>query len=150
MIHYNDNLYHSGVKGMKWGVRKDKRGGLPSARKLRKQIKNANKNPDNNRHTIKVSKKFAKEVSNTKEYKRMMNSLEFWDALNKQAQAQGGRLALTREQMNAHNKTVSDAEKKASEVKKKYVDQYASAMLKDLGYKDTESGRNYLKKKGLV
>lgn len=136
---------------MKWGQRRRaERGGLPSSRKLKKQIKKANKNPDNNKNTLKTSKKFANEVSKTKEYKQMENSLKFWSSMSKAAKDQGGTLYLTKEQRDGHNATVSAAEKKASEIKKKYVDQFASSMLKDLGYKDTKAGREYLKKKGLV
>ena len=42
------------------------------------------------------------------------------------------------------------ADNKAYDIDQKYQDKMASAVLADLGYRDTKSGRDYLKNLGLI
>ena len=153
MYEYPDYLMHHGVKGMKWGVRKKTTDATQvSKRKLKKQMVKANRKPDSNKNTKRVSKEFNKKVLSTKEGKAYSNTVEFWAKMNKIASDQGGRLTLTKEQAE-HFKSVQDAyEKKGREMYNtdKVRDQFASAALKDLGYDDTRSGRDYIKKLGLI
>lgn len=135
---------------MKWGHRKAQRGGLPSARKLKRQIKKANKNPDNNKNTIAVSKKVGNKALNSKEGKAYQNVIKNLASFEKAAKAKGGTMVYTKEQADFINKTQNDFNNKYQSIAKKHIDQYAGAMLKDLGYKDTKAGREYLKKKNLV
>ena len=144
-------LYHHGVKGMKWGVRKkDKRGGLPSKRKLNKMIKKANKTPENNKNYISISKKATKELQKSKEGKAYENLVRNMAALENHAKSQGARMVYTREQADQINKIQKAFVEKGEAISKKYQNEFASAMIKDLGYKDTQAGRDYLKKLKLV
>ena len=99
----------------------------------------------------KLDKKFSKELSNTKEGKAYRNTLHNMAALEKAARERGGRMVYSQEQANSINKVFADYQKKGKEVyESKYREKAASAYLKDLGYKDTEYGRAYLKRHGFV
>ena len=149
-LNQEDFLYHHGVKGMKWGHRKDKRGGLPSKRKLKKMIKNANKTPENNKNYIAISKKATNELLKSKEGKAYSNLITNMAKLEKDARAQGGHIAYTTEQAKGIKQIQDNFVKRGETISKKYQNEFASAMIKDLGLKDTQAGRDYLKKHKFV
>lgn len=133
---------------MKWGVRKDRRGGLPSARKLKKKIAKANTTPYKNKHTMAVNKKINKETDKTKEAKELNTALSYYQ--NQIKKANGAKVLIPTDEMKNLDKLYERYEKKFYEIANKHIDEYAGALIKDLGYEDTQAGRDYLKKKGLV
>ena len=94
MTLYQPYLAHYGVLGMKWGVRHDKKRSTDatqvSKRKLKRQIKKANKNPDSNVNTKKLDASVNKKISATKEGQAYKNQVEFWSAMQKMAADKGG------------------------------------------------------------
>ena len=119
-----------------------------SKRRLKKQIKKANKSPDRNVHTISVNKKMTKELSKTSEGKAYNNLLTQY---TKAATVSRSNRVLVDRNTALIMTSIQDAYvKKGQELYKKYQDQYASAMLRDLGYDDTSDGREYLKRLGIV
>lgn len=138
-------LCHYGVLGMKWGRRKAERGGLPSERRLKKKIAKANKNPSRNKNTIELYNKAWDEIGRSKEAKRYSNALNKFDK-----KSVNGIYMYNKKEQKLVKNLSKDFEKKKASVFKKYEDAFAGAMIKDLGYKDTQAGREYLKKKGLV
>ena len=147
MEHDEDYLCHHGVKGMKWGVRKDRRGGLPSSRKIRKQIKKANKNPENNKNTIAIQKKIKKKILSSEEAK---NYKKLEDSIFKSAPSNARYIQLDKTTSSELNKMAKAYQDKANSIYTKMKDDLAGAVLKDLGYKDTSDGREYLKKKKII
>lgn len=149
MALYQPYLAHHGVLGMKWGVRHYKKRTdvtRVSKRKLKRQMKKANKTPDPYPNTKKIDASFDKKISETKEGRAYKNQLEFLSEMDKQAKAKGGTLVLTKEQAKSFNDVRDAYIKKGQELYQGYRDQYASAALKDLGYDDTVEGREYLKR----
>lgn len=148
----NYELYHYGVKGMKWGVRK-KYYGL-SKRQAKKAIKNARKtareesdntNTNYKRYNSsstgkaydKVAKKYNEELlSKTAETRAKMNKLNSRnmsnDAYEKEWKTLGKQLT-----------------KERKEVAKKYVDKYNEARLEDMKYDNIKLGKQMLKDYGL-
>lgn len=148
-------LYHHGVKGMKWGVRKKssekklsrkERGGLPSEKRLRKKIQKHSARAYKNPNTMKVYKKAWDEISNTKESKKLG---DFLNEKNKKADSNGTYIYNDKERKTI-KKLHEDVLNKQKSIFNKYMDEFAGAKLKDLGYKDTQAGRDYLKKLKLV
>ena len=131
MYKYPNYLMHHGIKGMKWGVRNrrysggvTKNGKRVSNRKAKKAILKKAKKPGQNQS--KVIDAMTKEFSESKEFK------EYRDAYN-------SGFGFATDQLNS-------ALKKRYEIGQKYVDHSRSAMLKDIGFDDTKSGRDFIAK----
>lgn len=121
MIHYNDPeyLYHSGVKGMKWGVRKDKYKSMSRAdrRAARKDFK---KKYNYDRQGA-ISKHVSKFRSNNKAYDRLADRIEL---SNKPG---------TKEQVKKYNEMArKESEYVDKNVKKDMVKKYGSKTVKSM------------------
>lgn len=149
-------LCHYGVKGMKWGIRRERDISditRVSKRKLKKQIEKANKAPKNNKNTIAIQEKFNRELNNSKEGKAYNNMVSGLAALEKEGRKIYGdnfHLSLTKQQVEQFRSIEKPYIDKGKALLKAHRDDYASAMIKDLGYEDTKDGRKYLKRLGFV
>ncbi len=139
-------LYHYGVKGMKWGVRKNSRTPT-SGRRLRKQVKRAKKE---NRliRTQKVYGKVISDLSKTKEAKDLQSYSKMLVNMQKSFEKEhpGKKLYFSQEFATLQNELESNYRKKGQELLLKHKDEIASSVLKDLGYEDTSEGREFVKK----
>jgi len=169
-IPYGNDLTHFGIKGMHWGVRRFQNpdGTLTAAGKVRyaentskrqlaNEIKTAKKNGSLKTFNA-VYSKATNELKSTKEYKQFKNVEEF---INQQMtstirQMPSNQVNKVR-QINVsgdvaelYAKFRNDVSVKAREILGSHRDEFASAVLKDLGYEDTEAGRSRLKKMKVV
>lgn len=167
-----NELYHFGVPGMKWGVRRYQNadGSLTSAGKKRYgHLQKSNdkheyikKGSNSERRTYekitnargqnvkKLASKAANEIENTKEYK------DWQDVLSKRGKInQNGQRTLSYfdkeysldellETMMSDSNIQSAYEAKTKEILDNYKDRAIDASLLDAGYKATKEGREYV------
>lgn len=178
-LYYESELYHHGVKGMKWGVRKDKQRYGMSKREVKQAIRKAKRNyrkNENPYHTFDgtTGKNWAKIRS---ENRKAVNDDEFIknyndkrDSAYKQAElhdsikdqySSGG----TRPNQSLYDYHLAESQKhqikgdtysqlameRTAKIGQRYTQKYNDALLKDIGYKgDIETGRAMLEKYKIV
>lgn len=158
-----NELRHFGIKGMKWGVRRyqNKDGTLTaegrnrygddiskrSVRSVKKQVQAGF--ASNKIDTSSINKKVTSELDKTKEGKAKKNADNFLEEIFKQAEAQGisrDKVVFDGNTAQQYNEIQSAYISRLKQIGQKHADEYASVALKSLGYKDTQSGREWLKK----
>lgn len=149
----NYELYHYGIKGMKWGVRRKSSTDVTgvSKRKLKKKISKINQDPSSNKNTIRVQSKLKRDLDKTEVGQKVKNFNKNVGELQKVANSRGQQLQFNKatiDEIEKVRKQYSNTARKLYE--NKYRDEFAGAALKDLGYDDTRAGRDYIKRKGLI
>ena len=164
MIYYKNELYHHGILGQKWGVRRYQNldGSLTAAGKRKYQksdgslTKKAKKHisenvwngrlMDQNSNRSMLANKILSEIDSTEEAKAYNN------LVRKRLMNDSNDSALSTNQIQmmkdmAVEKAYYD---KDIEITNKYIRDWAGAILKDLGYDDTEKGRDFLISNGMI
>lgn len=162
-----NELYHFGVKGQKWGIRRyqNKDGTLTpagrqrygdasnvSARNLKKQVKRFRSTGRTDTKTQEELNKVEKSLKSTKEYKKLDNANKIISDLNDYVKTLNpkGKLALTKDQYDEYNRIMDSYQKKAKEYLYKNQEGLAAATLQDLGYENTKRGRDWLIKNDFI
>ena len=157
MEYYNE-LYHYGVKGMKWGVRRyynpdgslTERGKKRIDKKLKWQSSSTNEN--------KVMRRMVNKAWNDPEVKKLaeINGKNAHKShLAFKAWGDAERQGLSEKEINRRKKLAEAAQRdfiKSNEavqnalanIAKSYVNKLASARLKDIRVEDTAAGRDYV------
>lgn len=160
-----NELYHHGILGMKWGIRRfqNEDGTLTDAGKsrygdVRKEKKRVLKKKLSktvpSEETNDITKHFFNELKSTEEgkaYEIMSKNVEaIRQSIEKQYGVKNPRIRFDPDTAQWIKTTLNNYNERSKNLwKEKYQDDYASRVLKDLGYDDTKEGRDYLKKLGI-
>ena len=157
----DDELYHYGVKGMKWGVRKDKQKYGMSKREVKRAIKTAKRsyrrnedpyhvfNGTTGKNWANVRSKHRRAVENDDTIKELRDKR---DSMYRQAERadRKGNVGLAETYQNLGDWNQRDIDRRKSEIGESFVNDYDDALLKDIGYSDTKKGREMLKAYGIT
>lgn len=163
-----NEIYHFGIKGQKWGVRRyqNKDGTLTPAgreryggdaanvpaRKLKKQVGKFLSTGKSDTKTKEELNRIEKSLKNTKEYKEMSNATQIIKDLDRSVKEMNpnARLVFTKDQVDEYNRIVENYRNKAREYLYKNQDRLAATTLQDLGYENTKRGRDWLIKNDFI
>ena len=154
-------LYHHGVKGMKWGVRKDKQKYGMSKREVKRAIKTAKRsyrrnedpyhvfNGTTGKNWANVRSKHRSAVENDETVKELRSKR---DSMYRQAERADRKenVDLAETYQNLGDRNQRDIDRRKSEIGESFVNDYNDALLKDIGYSDTKKGREMLKAYGIT
>lgn len=116
-----------------------------SKRKLEKQLREFDENTPEGSNTRAVKKKIGKELSGSKEFKDLESAAKTLQEMDKELKRQHGpnaQLGIDRDMAMEYNRRVDAYDKKSKSIISGHKNDIASAMLKDLGYDDTQAGRD--------
>ena len=164
----NNELYHHGIKGQKWGIRRyqNSDGTLTAAGKARygahvenvsekrllNQMKKYRKSDSKAITAIDERWKKAENLAaKSKAGKKLDETNKLMKELDRQIKEQHGPKAEVlygQQFVDEYNRLVSDMRKVATDYmnKPEFRDKVASMYLSELGYDDTDAGREYIKK----
>lgn len=166
----DNELYHYGIKGMKWGVRRYQNpdGSLTEAGKKRqfkqerKQLKKdiqAARRVNQNKHQREVLQEMRNERRNDLEYqvtrlKKNLADKDYEEASNSYSDEDSLKGAISRELYRKTSKDSRAASRAYLDQKQKYydkyIDKYTDARIKDMGFDDVSKGREVLRKYNLL
>lgn len=152
---YNNELYHFGVKGMKWGVRRELKKNLKYARYAAKDRNNTaiskyiQRDNSSGKNFDAVTKRKNSELN---KHNKNSNVSKLIDAREKQIKEVAGNNIVKYDNI-VRNDTViknlySQRNKEQKQIVDSFIDDYRGAYLKDMGLNDTREGRRYLKRIG--
>lgn len=156
-----NELYHYGVKGMRWGVRKDQKkeygmskGEVKRAIKTAKRNYRKNENPyhtydgSTGKNWEKVKSKHKNEIDNDSEIKDLTKKRNSAYAKAMSYYNKGNIEVSERYQQigDLHQGEITARSKK---IGKAYANAYKDALLKDINYKNVSKGREMLDAYGI-
>jgi hypothetical protein len=133
----SDYLIHYGVKGMKWGVRKDP---LSSKRAFQRAVKKAQRQQLREKK-LSDGTKYWRYRTNANKHSTGRN----WDrtSINEQKELNAIKWNKDPDYDPVH-------QKQYDRIRDKYIDKYRDAYLMDIGVSDIEAGKRFMRKHNIA